>query len=92
MSLQVKIFNHVESSILRIEEFLRGSTRKSEISGKCFLSLMAHFRIVILQDAALLLDTEEYKNHPIFQHPVFTSRECWRLGFICAVIHRNLKV
>ncbi|KAI3657232.1 hypothetical protein MP638_000537 [Amoeboaphelidium occidentale] len=74
-ALQKKIFNHVDNSLSKIENCLRDSDRKSEISGKSFLALMTHFRIVILQDAAILSETEDYKDHSIFQHPVFTCEE-----------------
>lgn len=34
---------------------------------------LKHMRIVILQDAACLMDMDDYKSHPMWNHGVFTS-------------------
>jgi hypothetical protein len=44
-----------------------------EIAGTSFLDLMEHLRKVIMQDVACLQDTEEFKDHPLFNHEVSTS-------------------
>ncbi|KAI9103455.1 hypothetical protein DFS34DRAFT_566938, partial [Phlyctochytrium arcticum] len=41
------------------------------ISGKGFLDLLKHLRIVLLQDSVEFKKT--YPNHPIWLHPVWTS-------------------
>jgi hypothetical protein len=43
--------------------------------GKNFFELISYIRIVILQDAAILLTLDEFKSHPIFQHKIFQLNE-----------------
>ena len=37
--------------------------------------MIDYFRTIILQDAAVLLQDEEYKNHSLFGHEIFSSQE-----------------
>ena len=70
--LQKMIFPHAEASLEQIEKSI-SENRPTEIAGKSFISLIMHMRIVICQDAALLLLNDDYKKHPIFEHAVFAS-------------------
>jgi hypothetical protein len=64
----------LEESHDKITQSISGP-RKTEISGLSFLALLKYLREVILQDDAVLLEIEDYKDHPIFQHPIFTSED-----------------
>ena len=39
-----------------------------QIAGDSFLKLMEYLRIVVLQDAVLLVNKDELKDHQVFQH------------------------
>jgi hypothetical protein len=43
--------------------------------GNNFFEMIDYFRTIILQDAAVLLHDEEYKNHSLFRHEIFSSQE-----------------
>jgi hypothetical protein len=49
--------------------------KRSEIAGDSFLQLLDHLSYIILQDAAMLTDLDDYKSHKIFNHPLFLSEE-----------------
>ena len=45
----------------------------TEIAGTSFVALLDYMRVVILQDAALMLNDPAYSSHPIFEHQIFQS-------------------
>jgi hypothetical protein len=45
--------------------------RTREIAGSSLFDLLIYMRNVILQDAVILMESEEHRAHPVFQHPVF---------------------
>jgi len=59
--LQVMVFPKLEESYELMKQSVT-EMRKTEISGHSFLSLLKHLRVFILQDAAILLQTEDYKS------------------------------
>jgi hypothetical protein len=71
ISLQKKIFPQVEIA----EDNLRSKTIQPSIALGAFLDLLKFFRTVILQDAAILLETENYKSHMVFDSEIFKCEE-----------------
>ncbi len=70
-ALMKKVFPQIET----IEEKMSAGLFMSSIATGAFLDTLKFFRRVLLQDAAVLLTLDEYRNHPIFQHAVFKSQE-----------------
>jgi hypothetical protein len=70
------IFPWLEDSRQQIKD----ANLKTEVAGTSYLDLIEYMRKIILQDAAILCDKEEFKNLPLFQHEVFepplTSVRC----------------
>ncbi|KAH9156696.1 hypothetical protein AeRB84_001431 [Aphanomyces euteiches] len=70
--LQVQVFPQLESSVASLKSSRSTGT---EIAGLSFMKLLGYMRNIVLQDAALLMEHEKYKTHPIFKHPLFSSNE-----------------
>jgi hypothetical protein len=70
-----QIFPLVDQGRQEIKDALDSGRRRTEIAGHSFLDLLQYMRTVILQDAAILFQMEDFKEHPIFQHPIFISNE-----------------
>ncbi|RHY06777.1 hypothetical protein DYB30_011413 [Aphanomyces astaci] len=47
---------------------------QTEIAGTSFVSLLKYMRTVLLQDVAVLMTMEAYKDHPMFSHGVFQDQ------------------
>jgi hypothetical protein len=63
-----------EWDIVRIEGDVRAFKQQSnqtEIAGTQFVQLLKYLAIIILQDACLLKEDEEFGANPLFNHPVF---------------------
>jgi hypothetical protein len=64
--------------IFQVEEIelaLRESRCQQTIALQSFVDLLKFFRRVVLQDAAVLLDTPGYENLFIFRHEIFKLPE-----------------
>ncbi len=70
-SLAQKIFPQIET----IEAHIRTGDYESSISLGALLDMLRFFRKVILQDSVILMDLDDYKDHPVFQHSLFKSDE-----------------
>jgi hypothetical protein len=58
------IFPELEASFDKMMDNVKGT----EIAGQSFMELLDHFRIVILQDAALKMKMGEFKDHLLFEN------------------------
>ncbi|KAH9104386.1 hypothetical protein AeMF1_019516 [Aphanomyces euteiches] len=65
--LQCMVFPWIESARVAM------NLKRRDIAGESFLRLMEYMRVVILQDAALLIRIPGYNQHPVYQMPVFTN-------------------
>ena len=54
---------------------IAGNILFANSSGNNFFEMIEYFKTIILQDAAVLLEDEEYQNHILFQHEIFKSQE-----------------
>lgn len=62
--LQMRVFPFLEEAK---EQMLNGEI---DLAGQNFMELFFHLRIVLLQDAAMLLDMEDFKLHPALKQNV----------------------
>lgn len=46
-----------------------------DMAAQAFLELMAYLKIVLLQDAVVLMSDPNYKEHEIWNHTIFKSQE-----------------
>lgn len=69
MNLQTQIFPTADQLL---ENVIRGAGCERNLAARGFLELIIYLRRVILQDAAVLIDT--YASCSVWQHPVFTSQ------------------
>lgn len=71
-ALKKLIFPSLETAMAQVKAQDR-QKYKSDVSGENFLELLLHLRIVILQDAAVLMEHDIYKNHSVFKHEIFAT-------------------
>jgi hypothetical protein len=64
--LEALIFPQLEQSRQEIKDV----NQATEVAGINFLNLIEYMRKVIIQDVALLIDMDEFKDLPLFQHAV----------------------
>jgi hypothetical protein len=74
-SLLKEIFPFVEETISHFKAQIARKEISTELSGMGFLNLLKHLRTVILQDAAILMEDPSFKNHSIFNHQLFLTKE-----------------
>ena len=70
--LQLLIFPQLEQSFQQIDDFVIAKN-ETELAGRSWLRLLKWMRIVILQDAAILMHREDYANHVLLEHDIFQS-------------------
>jgi hypothetical protein len=64
--LEALIFPQLEQSRQEIKD----ANQATEVAGINFLNLIEYMRKVIIQDVALLIVRDEFKDLPLFQHAV----------------------
>ena len=69
------IFPELENSLATMTATLKknGGIYDTELAGFSLLKLFKEFRTVIVQDAAVLMQDEQYLSHPVFKHSIFQT-------------------
>jgi Centromere DNA-binding protein complex CBF3 subunit, domain 2 len=70
IALQQMIFPATDSWC---HQFATGKVEQMDMAGQGFLQLLCDLRIILLQDSILL--RQSFPEHPLWQHPVFSSEE-----------------
>ncbi|KAH9117042.1 hypothetical protein AeMF1_009075, partial [Aphanomyces euteiches] len=71
-SLREAVFPLLETSRYQL---LQAKSHRSEIAGSNFFELLDYMRDVVLQDAAILTEREDFKSHVMFAHPLFKTND-----------------